>query len=168
MEKKDLISFVEFVKNIKENRPDSFMSMNGLDSKNATDLEMIFRHQSILSLELSIGMFIPCDIDGNPIDKWKCNQCGTDSIDDCLSVKECNSNEDDLVAYEEALVKVLFYGYHLISNGNRLKRITFKTPDIGIKSIDFINGIAYKYRTVEDLEPLKLKYNESALKHYEI
>lgn len=65
----------------------------------------ISRYADFLKQPLTLGMFVPCDADGNVLEEVKCN-------------KECEScdcmYEHDL--YQEAKDKVLFEGFELSGN----------------------------------------------------
>ena len=129
-----------------------------------THLSIIIGYAEFLKQPLTLGMFVPCDEDGNIMDEPKtcCSgrECG------CMGMPYNYFSREELNGYEEALNRVLFEGFHLIGD----KEIELKGTDnwfvFNEKSIEFSNEFSqekYVYK-VDDLVELELILTESAKK----
>ena len=114
--------------------------------------EIRTNYDSFLKQSLNLGMFVPCDEDGNVLEEpsnYQLYELGVAPNDE--QIKECG-------AYEKAKEKFLFEGIEFRTNGVNFLIInedTFAFHDFNIK---------FKNLTVEFLVQYNLQLTESAIK----
>lgn len=121
-----------------------FVLQQGLHSTLMMEKGMILcnKYANFLKKPLELGMFVPCDEDGNVLEK----------PNEFASV--------GVFEYQQAKERVLFKGVEYSNEG-------IKELSINGKVIWFKNAIDYEswyYQTIEDLIPYELELTESAIK----
>lgn len=119
----------------------------------------IIDYATFLKRHLELGMFIPCDEEGNVLDMPTGYGCY--NPDNPLPDEYYIEHKK----YQEAKERVLFEGYTLINEGKNYSSVSMiikeNGKDRGINRID----IFYKNpKTIEDLIPLGLELTETAIK----
>ena len=139
-----LISMQDFVL-------ESISKFNTYESED--NLNSIVKYANFLKQPLTLGMFVPCDEDGNVLEEpsnYQLYELGVAPNDE--QIKECG-------AYEKAKEKILFEGIEFITNGGvnflTINEDTFAFHDFNIK---------FKNLTVEFLVQYNLQLTESAIK----
>jgi len=144
-----------------------------LDSKTSSSNEFrmfAINYTEFLQTPLDLGMFIPCDKDGIPIDKP--DKCYDDKQKCKVLCDKMCTESDYAKIYQEAEENVLFKGVSVLFTD-------ISSIGIAIENYDFIinyskltgvlrnlqNG---KLTTIEDLISFDLTLTESAIKKFKI
>lgn len=115
-----LIRLTEFVNRIDELVPENKTSSNRRISEVKDKYEAIKRYAAFLSQPLTLSMFVPVDDKDNVLTK---NSMSDNTCDDDCNHKECVSEMNECIAYNNAKSKVLFEGWNLRC---RKKNLGFK------------------------------------------
>ncbi len=82
--------------------------------------ESVKKYAELLKQPLNLGMFIPCDLDGNPVDSYFYNQFHTGHLVSDEEYKEVEK-------YHEAKSRVIFEGFEVkrtfVSDGTYYDRV---------------------------------------------
>lgn len=113
----------------------------------------IIRYAEFLKQPLTLGMFIPCDENGKPLEEPPkiTHFDPTEPVPDYV--------EQEFYDYEEAKEKVLFESYQLIYRFQKWKSTLITKNKDGLGQFDI-----YDYKTIEDLIPLNLTLTPNAIK----
>lgn len=138
-------------------------SMDLSVAKCVSDWRKTLNYANFLKRPLELGFFIPCDLDGNVLEKPK----RSDYIGKEMEFTKDELVERDLEQYQEALDRVLFEGfeyeekehYNILECNDFV--ITFSNPNGG--SYNSFNEI-WGDKTIEDLTELGLELTDSAIK----
>lgn len=146
-----LVSMVDFVLNIlNQDPPYNEVKM----------LTQISNYANFLKQPLAIGMFVPCDLDGNVLTEPS-----------VLSPEHISKTNQKLEAYQQAKERCLFEGFQVIGQDCEDNFFEIELID-GNLWIDFVNGIAnvsdemggLQIENIEYLVGQNLRLTESARK----
>lgn len=151
---KKLISMTDFV--LERNQ----RMQNGLVRRINSEYNKIIHYANFLKQPLTLGMFVPCDLDGNFLEE----SINYDAYKMGISEKDFHYNFVDCLEYQEAKDMVLFEGFHSFMNN-----VSNGTFEISLETYWFSdiqeNGICFgQAKTLEDLIPFSLILTESAKK----
>ena len=145
-------------------------------SEYKNDLEnyanIVYNYANFLKQPLNLGMFVPCDENGNVLKEPKKTDCQVDVNTKCSGWKYLYDSNDkligyyddrkwkeDFVKYKQSKEKVLFEGIEFRKNAG----VNFLT--INEDTFDFHDfNIKFKDITVEFLVQYNLELTESAIK----
>ena len=117
----------------------------------------IYAYANFLKLKLGLGMFIPCDKEGNVLEKPILN----DYVDAEIGCTEKQIYDIDCQQYQEALDRVIFEGFEYFNN--------YGDECIFNKNLNIKKEIGQLHtQTIEDLTSLGLTIKESAVKKYNL
>ncbi|WP_394749551.1 hypothetical protein [Spongiimicrobium salis] len=146
----------------------SLLSESSLIIHERKILRSIVRYNDFLQQELTLGMFIPCDEEGKPMEEPREDNFNTGDLE-----TDYNSYANYFNEYQEAKSKVLFKGVEIqkdkkgidFYNGIRVHNNVKNISDMW--SIVFVNGLPrnLKIKTIEDLvnRVLRLELTEYAI-----
>lgn len=122
-------------------------------TKNGTNFILCHKYAKFLSQPLTLGMFVPCDLDGNVLEK-------TEHIRKIGSEDKFDRHSDK---YEQAKARVLFEGFEMHRNGKYV-------VDVLDNPIYFNVGFGWtlygggKYTNVESLMSRNITLTQQAIK----
>ena len=146
-----LISMTDFVLEAKE---------NGGYTYNSNQLRY---YAELLKQPLTLGMFVPCDEDGNSLEEPKESNYNLGDI-------HAGYYRKDLTKYQQAKERVLFEGFEIHNRHNVINRglgivIVFSgIISILIDGNNGLGGFSKNDATIEDLVILYLTLTETAIK----
>lgn len=77
-------------------------------------MEKVSRYASFLKKPLTLGMFVPCDLDGNVLEEPKGVKCCGGIMNDCDCRGELQYDPEEVYEYQEAKDRVLFHGFEFV------------------------------------------------------
>lgn len=121
-------------------------------------LKLIYNYGKFLKQPLTLGMFVPCDLDGNLLEEPQAyrTQICFDEWDMVYDEKECKE-------YQEAKERVLFEGFEIKQFQTGTKYLELKDGDI-LCTNQFGNFKFRKYQITEDLIKYELVLTPTAKK----
>lgn len=153
-----LVSMVDYVLQLQELTMQTYIFMSERHQR-------IFNYAKFLKQPLKLEMFVPCNDDGEPLEKpknydWYFNEC---------KAKELVKNEQEILQYKRAKEKVFFLGFDAVKfRDNRLQALKYNLSTSQLDSI-LVDEVGFYYynssmdieriNTVEDL----IKYNSIQL-----
>lgn len=126
----------------------------GLNEARISRYISITNYAKFLKQPLTLGMFIPCDEDGKPLNEPKSSLIYKIQVGEC-SADEMRQNRE----YNQAKQRVLFESYQLIYRFQKWKSTLIAKNKDGLGQFDI-----YDYKTIEDLIPLNLTLTSNAIK----
>lgn len=147
-----LISCTDFVLRTCKNENEVDISTNEKHIEQSfKELNLINAYANFLKRTIELGMFIPCDKEGNVLEHK--------SINLCQDLKEW-------AEYQEAKDRVLFEGFGIISFSGGLECVINK--DCQVFSNHTLGNTGWfacsEFETIEDLIPYDLTLTEKAIK----
>lgn len=132
--------------------------------------DKISSYARFLKQPLTLGMFVPCDSDGNVLTK---NTMSEDTCEDDCDHYNCVKEMNQCISYQEAKDRVLFEGLRIEKDNYKQTKRTFYF--IGDKRIahflEFYSGekefsfnLLHDFKTIEDIVSFGFVLTESAKK----
>lgn len=120
-------------------------------------IDVIENYAKFLKQPLTLGMFIPCDLEGNVLEEPDFWDANGRAYDPKLTQRYCDSK---IKEYQKAKERVLFEGFMLIHIHNkRYKQALVAKDKEGKGQFDI-----YDYETIEDLVFMDLTLTQTAIK----
>jgi len=160
MKDNKLISMVEFVLENQKNRTEDWRHKEGYHSEcNTAMLVNVYNYANFLKQPLTLGMFVPCDLEGNVLkhpDTYK------------ESEMYCTHEGLDIYRekYQQAKERVLFEGFEMTQNPFPCQDFyTIESSTFSIQYHSKDNHLnTFTFKTIEDLIDRDLTLTPNALK----
>lgn len=118
--------------------------------------EKAFNYANFLNQPLTLGMFVPCDEEGNVLEEYikTTHENHLDKYSICRHISKTE------IKYQQAKDKVLFEGFEICNRTSNIDCVVCKDDHISLKLL--------KGKTVEDLIYLNLKLTPNAIKQLKL
>ena len=143
-----LISMTDYVLKINDNEPKAknFSSFTEIANYKKEGFEKIFNYAKFLKQPLTLGMFVPCDEDGNVMEEPNHFPTGNNT----LEVEVQNKKNQ----FQQAKERVLFEGFEVDFSDGVINPFLEQYP-IGFYDLkEWV--LSDKFKTIEDLTPYNL------------
>ena len=119
-------------------------------------LVYIVSYANFLKQPLTLGMFVPCDEEGNVLEEYikTTHENHLDKYSICRHISKTE------IKYQQAKDKVLFEGFEICNRTSNIDCVVCKDDHISLKLL--------KGKTVEDLIYLNLKLTPNAIKQLKL